>query len=368
MIFPTDAISIEKRIDDINPKMYGTTRNYLSGHVTHMSPYITHGYISLPSLRNRVLATYSKEDSYTFIFELAWREFFQRTWVTHGDAIFRSLRHEQEDVQYASGLPCAYLTHSTNIQTIDQALIDLTEYGYVHNHARMWMAMLVTNIAKTAWLDGSRHMYYHLLDGDRASNSLSWQWICGTFSSKKYIANQEMINRYALIKEHGTYLDEPVELLPKKDTPLLLIEHDRITLHLSDTLLKEKTIPVHKILKIETWLYSMWTLSPTWTPTDDNDVQKILFVDSDDLTLFPMSEKRIAFFLELSKNIHNLQLFYGTLNELHDALSGVSIHKKSHPALTMWPGKETSPEYLFPLVTTVPGGFMSFWKKCEAYL
>ena len=33
-------------------------------------------------------------------------------------------------------------------------------------------------------------MYYHLLDGDWASNALSWQWVAGSNASKKYYANQ----------------------------------------------------------------------------------------------------------------------------------------------------------------------------------
>jgi len=33
----------------------------------------------------------------------------------------------------------------------------------------------------------------HLLDGDAASNVCSWQWVAGTFSSKKYFCNQEIL-------------------------------------------------------------------------------------------------------------------------------------------------------------------------------
>jgi len=40
-------------------------------------------------------------------------------------------------------------------------------------------------------------MYYHLFDGDWASNAWSWQWIARVNSSKKYFANQENINNYA---------------------------------------------------------------------------------------------------------------------------------------------------------------------------
>ena len=35
-----------------------------------------------------------------------------------------------------------------------------------------------------------------LLDGDPASNNLSWQWVASTFSRKPYIFNLENVRRY----------------------------------------------------------------------------------------------------------------------------------------------------------------------------
>ena len=37
----------------------------------------------------------------------------------------------------------------------------------------------------------------HLLDGDAASNTLSWRWVAGMHTNKKpYIASKENINKY----------------------------------------------------------------------------------------------------------------------------------------------------------------------------
>lgn len=36
----------------------------------------------------------------------------------------------------------------------------------------------------------------HLVDGDPASNNLSWQWVASTFASKAYIFNRENLERY----------------------------------------------------------------------------------------------------------------------------------------------------------------------------
>ena len=73
--------------------------------------------------------------------------------------------------------------------------------------------MLICNIAGTKWQAGAAWMYYHLLDGDLASNTLSWQWVAGTFSSKKYFANQENLNKYgnSQDRQFGTFLDKSYE-------------------------------------------------------------------------------------------------------------------------------------------------------------
>tara|TARA_B100001778_G_C17974673_1_gene356386 strand:- start:148 stop:504 length:357 start_codon:yes stop_codon:yes gene_type:complete len=57
-----------------------------------------------------------------------------------------------------------------------------------------------------AWLVHWRHVHWkagadwfleHLLDGDPASNHLSWQWIASTFSHKPYFFNRDNLERYS---------------------------------------------------------------------------------------------------------------------------------------------------------------------------
>ena len=45
-IFPTSYAEILQRIRNIDPIKYGTTRNYINGSVTYLSPYISRGIIS----------------------------------------------------------------------------------------------------------------------------------------------------------------------------------------------------------------------------------------------------------------------------------------------------------------------------------
>ena len=58
------------------------------------------------------------------------------------------------------------------------------DVGYVHNHARMWLASVVCHLAGADWRAGAAWFSFHLLDGDLASDTLSWQWVAGTGSHK----------------------------------------------------------------------------------------------------------------------------------------------------------------------------------------
>ena len=49
----------------------------------------------------------------------------------------------------------------------------------MHNHARMWLASVACHLAGADWRAGAAWFQHHLLDGDLASNALSWQWVAG---------------------------------------------------------------------------------------------------------------------------------------------------------------------------------------------
>jgi deoxyribodipyrimidine photo-lyase len=60
-------------------------------------------------------------------------------------------------------------------------------------------------------------LYGHLLDGDLASNHLSWQWVAGTGSSKPYLFNADNVARYAPAAWHspGSVIDTSYEALDR---------------------------------------------------------------------------------------------------------------------------------------------------------
>jgi deoxyribodipyrimidine photo-lyase len=65
----------------------------------------------------------------------------------------------------------------------------------------MWFASYVVHFRRVRWQAGAAFFLAHLLDGDPASNNLSWQWVASTFAHKPYIFNRANLERYT----GGTY-------------------------------------------------------------------------------------------------------------------------------------------------------------------
>ena len=182
----------------VRPGEYARTRNSLDGAATKLSPYITHGFLTLPEVLAAVTAREPLEVQHLFVFELGWREYFQHVWQHRGDAIFQSLHPGVlPDAAYAVDLPADLLNACTGVPAIDAAVRTLYATGYLHNHARMWLASYAVHIRKLHWRAGADWLYGHLLDGDLASNHLSWQWVAGTGSSKPYLCNAANVARFA---------------------------------------------------------------------------------------------------------------------------------------------------------------------------
>jgi deoxyribodipyrimidine photo-lyase len=191
--FPTDYDSIIERIHRIDPIQYGKTRNYTAGAVTYLSPYVSRGVISGKQILDALIANgYNAVESEKLIQELAWREYFQRVWQNKGDSLFEDIKQPQANVLHNRMI--ASIVHATTgIHAIDQHINDFYHTGYLHNHVRMYVASIICNIGKAQWLLPSRWMYAHLLDGDLASNTCSWQWVAGAFSSKSIIVTRKTL-------------------------------------------------------------------------------------------------------------------------------------------------------------------------------
>jgi deoxyribodipyrimidine photo-lyase len=191
----------EELLAAIRPAAYGSDRNFLDGSVTRLSPYVTHGVVTLAELRDRAFAAVSSvESARKFMSELGWRDYYQRVWALLGDQIWEDLEPYKTGMRataYHEELPRDIREGQTGLDCVDAMVRELTETGYLHNHARMWLAAYVVHWRRVRWQAGARWFLQHLLDGDEASNNLSWQWVASTFSHKPYIFNRANLERYS---------------------------------------------------------------------------------------------------------------------------------------------------------------------------
>lgn len=362
MHFPANYDEIMDRIDKIDPIQYSKTRNYTDGNITYLSPYISRGVISVKQVMEAVLAKgYKPYEITKFIQELAWREYFQRVWQHLEDDMFDDIRITRTGIRHRQ-IPQAIVDAKTGIESIDVAINNLYQTGYMHNHVRMYTASIACNIAKGHWQLPSQWMYYHLLDGDLASNTCSWQWVAGSFSSKQYFCNQENINKYTYSKQKDTIIDKSYDEIPLMEIPEILIHTSSLQL---TTTLPGKTKPTldHNLPLL---LYNSYNLDPLWR--NDIAANRLLVLEPSHFKQYPVSEKVIRFIIELAGNIDGLQLFIGEINEIPDLAKFPAIYSKEHPAFNYYPGKKDEREWMFPGVTGMHSSFFSFWKKCEQQL
>ncbi len=204
------------RLDYVSPKDYAHTRNALDGAVTHLSPYLTHGFLTVPDVASAMYHQYRVGVQHKLIYELGWREYFQHMHHHLGEGIGQSL-HEGvlPESEYSTELPEDVRHACTRVPVIDNAIRMLYTTGYLHNHARLWLASYIVHLRKVHWRVAADWMYSHLLDGDLASNYLSWQWVAATGSSKPYLFNADTVEKFApeIWHSRGTSIDVSYELM-----------------------------------------------------------------------------------------------------------------------------------------------------------
>lgn len=360
--FPTDIASIKARIEAIDPKKYGTTRNYKDGALTYLSPYISREVISTKQVAEHIFSLgLPKTVIEKLIQELAWRDYWQLVWRAKGEAISTDLKHPQSDVSNYQ-IPKNIVNATTGIKAIDEGISELYETGYMHNHMRMYVASLATNIGKSHWLEPARWMYYHLLDGDWASNALSWQWVAGSFSNKKYIANQENINKYFNTQQKGTFLDVSYEKLAQLELPNELKLSEKLELN---TELSVVDSGIKKPLNKNTFLYTYYNLDPDWHAGEAGD--RILILEPSFFERYPVSQVCLDFALKLAKNIPDIKIFVGEIDNFLTELNPENIFYKEHPAFR-WEIKGEEPRDWMTSIEGFHSSFFSYWKKAQKEL
>jgi deoxyribodipyrimidine photo-lyase len=219
----------EKRIQSINPSLYGRTRNHLEGAVTQLSPYISRGVVSSEKVCDAALSKETPKEAEKFIQQVAWREYWQGI-LEHNP---QWLWHDAENYKtglvaadYIDELPEDIVRAQTGTASIDHFLTQLMTNGWVHNHARLYLASYICHWRHVKWQVGAKFFLKHLLDADLASNNLSWQWVASTFSHKPYYFNLENVQKFSgpdidTSPENNVDIDASYEVLAKRLFPNL---------------------------------------------------------------------------------------------------------------------------------------------------
>jgi len=358
--FPADYQAILEQINRIDPVLYGKNRNHIDGAVTYLSPYISRGVISTRQvLQSVVQRGYKLPQIESFVKELCWRDYFQR--VAQHKNVSEEIRHPQQPVSNRE-IPAAIVNATTGIQGIDSAIAELYQTGYMHNHCRMYTAALACNIAQSHWHNPAQWMYYHLLDGDWASNACSWQWVAGANSSKKYVANQENINKYTHTAQANTFLDLPYEAMNNMPVPHALAATQPFC---AQTALPQTTAVVADAA-LPTFIYNYYNLDPLWHKGEPGN--RILLLEPEFFRQYPISNKCMDFMLALGNNIPGLQFFVGSFQSLVQAHKLHTIYYKEHPLNTGYQGTEDPRHWITDKVSGYFPSFFAYWKRVERQL
>ena len=328
--FPPTLAAAHARIRAIDADGYARTRNALDGSVTGLSPYFTHGFLTLPGALADIAARNALNVQHKLVYELGWREYFRHVWRHKGDGIFDSLHQGLlADNAYAHELPLDIREARTGVPVIDLAVRTLYSTGYLHNHVRMWLASYVVHLRKIHWRTGADWMVAQLLDGDLASNHLSWQWVAGSASRKPYLFNAENVARFAPAPWHSprTIIDLSYESLEAIARGSKSIAVDPLGEAMPEPILYQRppgvsVFPMPEagtIAQRDVWLVHPWSLrAPPSTLPSDTLLIGVCFADFHDR--WPWSAARWAFVVPRMQELATY-LWLGDAASLSAALS-----------------------------------------------
>ncbi len=231
--FPPTRAAALARLAEFSPAM---GRDYAEGRNTDPGPHgeATTSALS-PYLRRRMVVEQEVVDAARtmhgarvekYVQEVFWRSYFKGHLETR-PALWTGYKRLAEEgharLAAESGLRKAYekaVTGHTGIECFDDWAHELTGTNWLHNHVRMWFASIWIFTLHLPWALGADFFMQHLLDGDPASNTLSWRWVAGLHTrGKVYAARAENIRRYTDGRYDPEGLDEDPVALEEADPP-----------------------------------------------------------------------------------------------------------------------------------------------------
>ena len=218
---------------------YAALRNLdLPGHphVSTLSPWLRHRLVTEAEVIDATLRAHP-HGAEKFLAEVWWRTYW-KGWMELRPGIWTAYRHGVraglDRLAVEPGLAAraeAAMLGRTGIDGFDSWAQELVATGYLHNHARMWFASIWVFTLRLPWELGADFFLRHLIDGDPASNTLSWRWVGGLHTpGKTYLATAENIARNTRDRFHpeGLAHEAPAPPAPALPSPGPAPQGDRL--------------------------------------------------------------------------------------------------------------------------------------------
>ena len=187
---------------------YERQRNFDFGpgkhnYVSRLSPYLRRRLVLESEVVQAALDRHGSKASEKFIQEVFWRTYFKGwlelrpdVWRQYCRGLAEDLSSLQTNPKYRARIEAAE-EGRTGLAYFDAWAQELIQTGYLHNHARMWFASIWIFTLGLPWRIGADFFYRHLIDGDAASNTLSWRWVAGLHTrGKAYAAEAGNIEKF----------------------------------------------------------------------------------------------------------------------------------------------------------------------------
>lgn len=197
-----------ERLTAFTPGMgqaYAANRNTDRGpgrndQVSGLSPWIRRRLLSEEAVVRAALEAHGPRGADKFIQEVIWRTYW-KGWLEMRPEVWTRFEAERDRLAQTGEAEAEAVRAAeqgrTGIEGFDDWAQELVETGWLHNHARMWFASIWVFTLGLPWVLGADFFMRHLLDGDPASNTLSWRWVAGLQTpGKTYLASGENIARF----------------------------------------------------------------------------------------------------------------------------------------------------------------------------
>jgi len=235
-------VPLKEKLDALKNKLqnYAHERDFLAINATsNLSTELRFGVIGVRELLRYIG---SLPNSEPFVRQLIFRDFYA-TLLFHLPQIeFENYKYKFNGIKDEAKYQL-FCKAKTGVPIVDAGVRELLQTGYMYNRVRMVVASFFAKDLLLPWQWGEVFFAQHLLDYDKASNVLSWQWSAGTgvdpqpyfrifnpyLQSKKFDKDALYIKKYLpeLNAVEAKYLHNEAFLLSHtiKDYPHPMLTH-----------------------------------------------------------------------------------------------------------------------------------------------